>query len=253
MSWISDLVDTDPKLGKRVAGNKYIAFVGEIEFAGASESDTSGRRVKLRLIRAPEELGKVNPFAKFTRRRKGHVGSRFDVAFAEIDGPKEFMVETWLADWGDSPKGSTITLALNTEQETHPFMHDRRASKEQAGTRYMATFVERGDDEAVVQQEKVERAEQVRRTGRNQTLSNVARVMVKNQRFRDWLRETVEDKDWSIEAADFWLKAKLRIDSKAELDDPRVPETSKIVIEFHRIRTSFVDWQDAQGDERRDY
>lgn len=253
MSWIDEMIENDPALKGKVTAAKYIAHVGELEFSGASESDTSGRRVKFRLIRAPEELGKVNPFAKFTRRRKGHVGTRFDVAFNEVDGPKELMVEIWLADWGDSPKGSTITLALNNEQAVHPFMHDRRASKEQAGSRYMATFVERGDDEAVVQQSKVERAEQARRTGRHQTLSNVAQIMVKNQRFRDWLRETVKDEDWTIVAADHWLKETLGVHSKAELDDPRLPETHKIVVGFHRVRIAFCDWQDAQGDDRRDY
>ena len=254
MSWIYDFAFKN-KGGKgqldRTA--KYIAHVGEVEFSGASESDTAGRRVKLRLIRAPEELGKVNPFAKFTRRRKGHVGSRFDVSFAEIDGSKEFMAETWLADWGDSPKGSTITLALNAESATHPFMYDRRASKEQAGTRYVATFVERGDDEVFIAQDKVERAEQARRTGRQQTLSNAARIMAKSQRFRDWLGETTDIRDWSIANADQWLKDEVGIESKAELDDERTPESAAKIIKFHRVRTRFIDWQESQGDSHDHY
>ena len=253
MSWIDQLIDEDPSLKDKVTTAKYIAHCSEVEFAGASESDTAGRRVKFRLIRPPEELGKVNPFALHTRRRKGHVGTRFDVAFAEIAGAKELMLETWLADWSDSPKGSTISLALNTEATVHPFMYDRRVSKEQAGTRYMATFVERSDDESVVVQEKAERAEQAHRTGRSQTLSNVARLLTKNQRFRDWLRETVADQDWSIANADGWIKHEIGIDSKAELDDERTPESVAKIVKFHRLRTSFVDWQDAQGDDRRDY
>lgn len=242
MNWI------DKYVGKSKAA-KYIVWAGELEFVSATETDSSGRRVKFRIVRAPEELGKVNPFAQCTRRRRGHAGSRFEVGYAGVANGKEFLAEMVLLNWSDDPRGSTVTLAMNNEAATHPFMHDTRASKESAGTRYMASFIEKNDDDTTIRQDKVARLEAAKTTGRHQTLSNVARILTKNERFWDWIGENAGKRPDKPEAADAWLKKKIKIKSKAELDDERTPESVDKIAKFHRLRNAFVDWQMAQGDD----
>lgn len=238
-NWIDDLV-----ADKSTA--KYILYAGELEFMRASENDSAGRTVRFRLVRPPEQQGTAHPFAKATRRRRGKGGTRFEVGLAAIDGRAEMLVEVTLLNWSSTPQGDWVDLALSYEPDRHPFMDCTRASKETPGTRWMGTFVEKDDSEALINQGKAERLEHTRKTGRNQTLSNVARVMTKNSRFHEWLREFEEDVSWNTKDADDWLKATLGITSKADLDSDG-PEAVKAIAAFHKIRQHFVDWQEAQG------
>jgi hypothetical protein len=241
-NWIDSLVTTTAPTTA-----VYIAWAGEVEFVGASESDSAGRRVKLRLVRPPEQSTQINPFAAFTRRRRGHAGTRFDVSVVAIVGLHESMMEMALANWADDPRGSTVTFILGNT-EAHPFMHDTRASKDQPGTRYMMTFVEKKDDETLVRQDQADREVHRIRTGRSQTLSNAARLLTKNQRFWDWLRETQDDSlQWDTVTADHWLKSQCGVESKTELDADDTPEAASKIIQFHKLRAAFVDWQTAQG------
>jgi hypothetical protein len=225
---------------------KYIAYAGELEFMRASENDSAGRTVRFRLVRTPEQQGKAHPFAAATRRRRGKGGTRYEVGMAAIVGGAEMLIEVVLLNWSSTPQGDWVDLGLDFETDRHPFMGCTRASKDTPGTRWMGTFVEKDDSDALINQEKQERLETIRKTGRNQTLSNVARVMTKNPRFHEWLREYEEDTDWNTKDADDWLKATLGIMSKTALDSDG-PEAVKAIAGFHKIRTKFVEWQEAQG------
>jgi hypothetical protein len=237
--WIDDLIALR-------SVRKYVAYAGELEFMRASESDSAGRTVRFRLVRPPEQQSHAHPFAKCTRRRRGKGGSRFEVGFAAVDSGQEMLLEVTLLNWSSTPQGDWVDFALDFAADKHPFMGCSRASKEVPGTRWMATFVEKDDSEVLINQEKVARLEQTRRTGRGQTLSNVARMLTKHPRFHEWLREYEEDTDWNTQAADDWLKTTIGIQSKADLDNDG-PEAVKAIAAFHRIRTKFVEWQETQG------
>lgn len=84
MNWIESLVNERSSPTQRVS-----AHIGECEFMAAQESDSAGRTVKLRLLRPPEEQGKSNPFSKFTRKRRGKAGSRFEASFAQISNDQD--------------------------------------------------------------------------------------------------------------------------------------------------------------------
>lgn len=225
-----------------------VAFSGELEFAGATEDDRTGRVVKFRLVRAPEDAAQAHPFAVHTRRRRGHAGTRFEASFVELDGKMEGMYEVMLLNWGDGPQGATVTLLLNYETNAHPFLWCSRASKDSAGTRFMCVFVEVNDDDEIVDQERRERVEAAHKAGKApQKLSNVAAQIIKNPRFHEWLRETQpEDTEWTVRKADAWLKHMLGVDSKADLDKEG-PEHVAPVAKFHRMRAAFVEWQTAAG------
>lgn len=247
MSWIDDVVSHSSVAQK-------VAYAGEVEFLKAAEDDSAGRTVRLRLIQDP---GAAHPFSKFTRKRRAQLGTRFHVAFAQIDGPHETMLEMALLNWASNPQGQNVTLQLNSEAERHPFIWCKRGSKDASGTRWMITAVEIDDSEQLIEQERRERAERAERTGNRQTLSNVARLLTKNPTFWRWITEidgveflegtgihTAEKAN--TEKADTWLKQTLGISSKSDLDGDG-PETTQKVVMFHKLRNRFVDWQADQG------
>lgn len=241
MNWIDEVV------GARLTGHKYLAWAGELEFMKASEDDSAGRTVKFRLVKPPEQLGQAHPFAKFTRRRRGKGGSQFEVGMCSVDTQAEMRFDVILINWTSAPQGDSIVFALDYEAQHHPFMGCKRASAEASGTRWMATFIEKADDAELAEQARVQHLEEAKRTGKHQTLSNAARLLTKNPRFWDWLRETAEDIEWTTKDADDWLKDICGIASKAELDADG-PEVVAKLAAFHKLRTAFVEWQQAQGD-----
>lgn len=237
--WINELTNEVAPSAKIL-----IAWSGEVEFVKAAEDDSAGRTLKLKLIRPPEGQ---HPFAQFTRRRRGQAGTRFNVAFAEIGGVQELMVELMLLNWAAGPRGEQVTFEVNAPDISHPFLHCRRASKDTPGTRWMITVVEIDDSEQAVQQEKQELVERAERIGNSQKLSNVARLLTKNENFHRFLRDTEDaEVEWNVDIADEWLKARCGIDSKAELDSSG-PEAVRPIVAFHKTRTRFVSWQEDQG------
>jgi hypothetical protein len=243
-NWIDELVQGSPLRSK-------IGFRGELEFFGATEGDQSGRTVTFRLVRRPEEVGAAHPFSIFTRRRGKTAGSIFEVSIVSIaTGLPVYAGELMLANWADGPKGATVKFWCDMGGD-HPFLvgHARPSAKT-PGTRYMAVMLEKQDDEQIVEQERVERAEVAQKTGkRAQLLSNAVAVILKNPRFHDWLNEYVMVQPWNEREADVWLKAVLKIDSKRELDDDK---NQAAIVGWNRIRLAFVAWQQEQGfiDER---
>lgn len=220
-----------------------VAYKGELEFCGASESDNGGRTVRFRLIRDPGE----HPFAKFTRKRGKRAGTIFAGAITRVkDASVAYNDEVMLAGWADGPQGATVTFWLSTEEARHPFLGCIRSSSQIAGDRFTAAFVELADDGTAVEQEAAERHERAAQTGKYQYLSNVAALFIKNPRFHDWLREIMDPRDWTTDLADKWLKHHLKIDSKSELDDPK---NADAIAGFIRLKNKFVDWQQSQGDQ----
>lgn len=243
-NWIEDVVAHSPS-------RNIIALAAEIEYCGASDSDTAGRRVKFRIVLPPEDVGATHPFAKFTRRRRGHVGTRFEASFAGIDHKQELMMEVQLCNWTTTPKGAYVEFQISYDLDTHPFMGFARATATAAGTRWMMTCVEKDDSEAIVNQTKAELAERSSRAGRRQTMSNVARYLTKNPRFYAFLDEYTDPGLWrtdtsAIDNADTWLKRALGINSKADLDGEG-PEAVAAIKRFDTLRAFFVEWQERSG------
>lgn len=233
-SWIDSLVSPHTK--------GQIAFTGELEFAAASEDDRTGRTVRFRLVRRPEDMLAAHPFSKYTRRRRGHAGTRFESVLTEVDGDLQVSCEMMLLNWADGPQGATVVFLLDYALDDHPFMSCTRHTKDAAGTRFMAVLLEVDDDNTIVDQEKRERVE----SRYKQTLSNAAAVMTKNPRFHTWLREVQEDREWDAALADAWLKETIGIESKTELDRED-GESVRAIAAFHKLRNAFLDWQVAEG------
>lgn len=235
-----------PSQGALSSGRK-IAWSGELEFSGANESDNGGRTVRFRLIRDPADLGLANPFATFTRRRGKRAGTIFMAAITRVkDASMAYSDEAMLAGWADGPQGSTVTFWLSPDDPRHPFLGCTRTTPQIPGDRFTAAFVELDEDGSAVEQEAVERHEQAKQTGKYQHLSNVAALFIKNPRFHDFLCDRVKAWDWSSDSANKWLKSHLKIDSKADLDDPKNAEA---IAGFVLIKQSFVSWQQDMGDQ----
>lgn len=243
MSWIDSLVNERSSPIQR-----HTAWIGQVEFMAAQEVDSTGRTVKLRLIGVPEDQGKAHPFSKFTRKRRGKAGSRFEASFAAIEGDQQLMLEVMLLNWQSNPQGDTVVFLLNQESAQHPFMGCTRGGKDAPGTRWMVVAVEIDDSQELVQQGKTEQLEQTRRSGREQHLSNAARLLTKNPTFWQFLSEGVDGSggDWTTTRADEWLKNIVGINSKAELDSD-APESVEKIVAFHRLRQGFVDFQERNG------
>lgn len=227
--------------------DRRIAWAGEMEFCGATESDNGGRTVRFKLLRDPADLDLAHPFAKFTRKRGKRAGTIFTVAITRVSNAEVvYSDEAMLAGWADGPQGATVTMWLSQDEPRHPFLGCARGTAQSPGDRFTAAFVELGDDGAAVDQEAAERHERAAQTGKYQHLSNVAALFCKNPRFHDFLRDKFEMRDWTAATADGWLKAMLKIDSKSELDDPKNREP---IAKFVRIKELFVFWQQDRGDQ----
>lgn len=244
-SWLDEIAAASPMRSK-------IGWQGELEFAGATEDDRAGRTVTFRIVRRPEELGSAHPFATFTRRKGKSAGTIFEASIFSVAAPDKaaYSDQIMLKNWSDGPRGAIVQFVLDEGADTHPFLGYSRASKDSAGSRFMAVLLEKADDETIVDQEQQERAERGARTGRQQKTSNVAAMLIKEPRFHEYLRETVEAVDWNTALADRWLKARCKIDSKAALD---VPAMQPAVAAFERIRKRFEAWREEQGDDLNPY
>lgn len=224
--WLDKMVQESPSA-------RYVAWAGELLFAGAKWDDKQGRTVKFLVRQLPESVGTEHPFAQYTRRRAGHAGTIFEAAFAGIAPlSQEFMVELMLLGWADGPAGQTVTFLMH-DDAIHTTML-RRVRDQDA---WMATLLEKQDDETVVDQPKRERVER-----KPQKLSTVAAQMVKTELFQEYMSDLLSGPAVDASGADDLLKIRLGIDSKAELDsDPAATER------FRQLCASFVEWQKANS------
>lgn len=225
-AWLDQMVDDSPAA-------RHIAWTGELVFAGAREDDKVGRTVKFDIRVQPEDVGKANPFATFTRRRAGHAGTIFEASFAGIfNNTFELAAEVMLLNWSDGPSGSSVTFVLPPVGTTNPFMWCTRGQ-----SNFMAVLLEKADDETFVDQKKRERVE-----GRGQKPSNAAAQIIKNPRYWEYMNEVAFCDISTAAAADGAMKKALWIDSKAELDSS--PERARM---FRQHMDEFVAWQKEKG------
>lgn len=239
-NWLNSLVDASP-------AKRHIAYAGELEFAGCTEDDRTGRTVTFLLRRPVEELSTSHPFSAHTRRRKGHAGTLFEMSLAALDDPKAGalppigIMSVMLLNWGAGPKGETAKFLLNYEAEKHPFLVCQRAARDQQPSRWMAVFVETDDQSQVVDQTQRAAVEETllpHRPKQQIKDSNLARLFTKNARFWRFMTETFGYHVTDEYEADMALKAHLQIDSKAILD--RGMQEAR---EFNDLRIEFVEWQ----------
>lgn len=198
-----------------------IYWMGEVEFLGATESDSVGRVLRLKLIRSARDLNLANPFQKATRKRRGHAGTRFQLSLAPVEAlPEKYAGEALLLNWSDGPKGSTATMLLDTEADVHPFMSCRR------GSRFMGVWIEITDEETVVNTvintvaEKLEESPpwEEGQDYRTSPLSVQARLLTKNQKFRDYLG-SITGELHGIERADSYIKGYCKVESKSDIKE----------------------------------
>lgn len=213
-----------------------VFYCGELEFAGASESDTTGRKVKFKLIRPPAEIGHLNPFSQATLRRGGRAGSRFRLSLAAIDPDHgDLLLEVMLLAWADGPAGSTVTLLLDADLMDHPFMASRRPEPKTAGTRWMAVFADIMDDETIATAGPIQQISQNgyehTQSGHKQKLSNQAAILVKSKAFHDWI---AKDERYIHGNPNDTLKFICGVGSKSELDTNHMA-----AVKFLSLRTAF--------------
>lgn len=240
-SWLDDLTSRSPMKAK-------IGWTGELEFNGATEDDRSGRVVKFRVVRRPEEMGQAHPFSRFIRRRGKTTGTIFETAITSVaSGAVVYSAPVMLLNWSDGPGGATVTLLVESDEPQHPFLGYSRASKQVAGSRFMAVFLEKEDDATLHEQAQTELAARNAATGNQQKLSNVAALFCKNALFHDFLREQVSDTlAWNEKTSAQWLKDTLRINSRSELDSGAA-DMQPVIANFHRIRKQWLAWQEERG------
>ena len=239
-SWIDEIIESaSPKAARAVY------WAGEVEFLAATESDITGRTVKLRTLRGPEEFGSPNPFALATRKRNGFAGTFFEMTLSLLAGAEGYEEprshSTVLLNWSDGPKGATITLKVSDEQLLHPFMFCKRPSAGVLGTRWMAVFVELTDDEQPVDQEKAQftiRDSRIENDKSHMSYAQNIGILIKSPAFALYLQERVDgNRAWDADSIDTWLKAKLGIKSKTELNLPCPARTA-----CEAIRSNYIEW-----------
>lgn len=233
--WLDEMVAKSPSA-------RYIAWSGELLFAGAKWDDKQGRVVKFIVRQLPESVGTEHPFAQYTRRRAGHAGTIFEAAFAGVAPlEQEFLIELMLLGWADGPAGQTVTFLMH-DDEVHATLMRRVRDQDS----WMATLMEKQDDETPVDQPKRSRVER-----KPQRLSILAAQMIKTELFQNYLMDLFETApgtraangdEAAVAVTDDLLKIRLEIDSKAELDsDPTAAGR------FRQLCSSFVEWQKATG------
>lgn len=213
--------------GVEAAMRRY--WAGEVEFDGASESDTGGRKVKFRILRNPGE--DLNPFSKATLRRGGRAGTRFQVGLVPVVGNQTLPAqghEFMLLAWADGPRGSTATFLLSNDGD-HPFMHLNRASSKTDGDRFMAAFAELAEDGTAIDESSRLRHEAASCAIQGQSLSNQAAILCKSRQFATWLFNLTGYTDVTD-----GMRKYLGIQSRGELDTN--PEAAE---RFRRMRAEF--------------
>ena len=209
-----------------------VVFAGDVTL----EKAIWGQYIFLKLDQKPGDKYGANPFKKFTKRKKGRVGTRFGAVFTESDGSTFYQDEVMLKNWADGAKGWTLHLWVNHDEVgMHPFMCvDNK-------TVFALAMVELDDDNSVIDQEKRDRVERAPKTARKRTLSNYAATLCREIMFMRYLGDTyglASEPEFANEVATNWMRKFLGIESRAELDTD-VYKAS----EFHkRVRKPYRKW-----------
>lgn len=225
-----------------------IAYAGPVKMHEAKWTDKEGSTVTLRLPMKGME-GQRNPFEKWTKRRKGHAGTRFAAVIVELEaeicrGPMVYSDEVMLAGWNDSQtNGHTVKFWLAGDNMGHPFEGYERVKDD-----FYISLVELDDDQEIIDQKVRDKVEASSKRP-SERLSYVAAMMCKNEGFWEWIgndervkQRVREDPDLGYdmeEVAREWLCRALNIKSRSELD-----KSETLAQQFHEnIRRPFLMWQ----------
>lgn len=216
-----------------------VAWQGEVTLKKAQWDSTNGHTVQFNL---PDPGGddKANPFKRFTKMRKGRVGTRFEaVIFDTAAEPAcAYNDGAMLKGWTDSNTGQTVSFWLaNVEGVEHPLSGYRE------GDTFALALVELTDEEDPVDQGKRERAEKVteelKPKRKEQLTSQGCALVCNNPDFWGYLNHVLEPDQpiASANAAAEAVRDLLGIESRRELD-----LNEFMANEWHKIRRAFVDW-----------
>lgn len=225
-----------------------VAHQGQLELLDAKWELTNGRTVKFRLVEGVSATG-VHPFKRFTRKRGGRLGTRFQVSFVPASG-EPMMMEAMLAGGGEPlGQGQWVKFWLDDEAVHHPFAGYHGRTKDRPGDIFTAVFVEIDDDETPVDQVAQARLEKARH---KQGLSNYAALLSYNDNFLRYLAEKVVV-GGGLHSVEWWreddhvarfIRWKCQVGSRSELDT-----NEKAAAIFHeQIRVPFKDWYGVSGD-----
>lgn len=227
-----------------------IAYKGGFELLDAKWDLGSGRTVKFRLMEEPGKPILMHPFAQFTRRRGGRVGTRFHMVMTVIGKDKPmFQGEVMLMSGGQPlGQGFWVSFWLDDEADHHPFAGYRGRKGDRPGDMFSAAFVELDDDDQPIDQAKRDKVEEAHaRAG--QKLSQYCYMLCNNELFLNYLEERalVNNKPRSIhwwakdDRVARWVRWRCNIESRSELDYNK--EAAKI---FHeQIREPYADWRNV--------
>lgn len=227
-----------------------VAYTGGFELLDAKWDLNHGRTVKFRLMEEPGRPILMHPFASFTRRRGGRVGTRFQMVMTR-NGSEEpmFNGEVMLMSGGQPlGQGFWVSFWLDDEADHHPFAGYRGRRGDTPGETFSAAFVELDDDDEPIHQDKRGRVEEAHaRAG--QKLSQYCYLLCNNEMFLQYLSERAMVNGKQYTAAWWaeknrsarWIRWKCAIESRSELDT----NTTAARIFHEEIREPYADWRNV--------
>ena len=222
--------------------NNIIAFKGNVTLDKAIWDNIWGMYATFDLEQAPQDKNNANPFKKFTKMKKGKVGTRFGAVFTFADESTAYQDEVMLKGWNDGTTGWRVTLWMNADSHgLHPFMSLDK------GQELALVMAELDDDNEVIDQVQRERVTEAKKH-RKQGLSNYAALLCRTPEFWLYLRNEVKlDAMWTDteyppqnaeEISAEWICSELCIDSRSELD-----RNHDAADGFHKhIRGPYAEW-----------
>lgn len=212
--------------------DEITAYAGGLGMELATWDTDWGMYVRFQIPQAPEDVGRSNPFKRYTKARKDKVGTRFH-AIIEYADDIIYDDEVMLKGWGDGINGWKVTLWILGYAE-HPFM------KYEKGDGFSAVLVELQDDNTPVNQVKKDRLTRAE-ARKKYPLAMLAGQLCKNPKFGSFLKYKYGVSpmgDVTEDMAAKFIKQKCMIDSRRELDES--PVAADI---FHSaIRQPFVEY-----------
>lgn len=225
--------------------DNIIAYKGSVELEKATWDTDWGMYVQFTLDQAPQDKLNANPFKRYTKMRKGKVGTRFALVLVSSRNDPESLPtyddDGMLKGWSDGTTGWKVTFWVNADpvDGSHPFMEFGK------GEKFALAAVELQDDETPVDQVKREKLE---RKPHKQTLSNFAAMLCREPNFWAYLRSIgveydsngpfIHPKFDGNNPATEWMRTKLGISSRSALDTEPLAAAA-----FHRdIRLPYADW-----------
>lgn len=245
--------------------NPYLAFGQECELLNGKWAIDEGRTAEFRIT--GESFDRIHPFKRFTQRRGGRAGTRFNAIIADSKtGQIIYSDQAMLAGWGDSStQGQHFKLWLDESADRHPFAGFNRRKGQVPGDLFAVALVELNDDETAIDQTaraKLEGAlakpnaiEQPSGAAPVQAgaaraaegagakapkLSSQAHLLVTRPAFVRYLTETKPSlvKGWTPELARAYVKQTIDVESLSVLD--RDPAAAK---RYHDlVRRGFERW-----------